>query len=167
MLKSIDNNRQVWDNATLRKMALDIMLAIGTNFFILDEVKRKNVLYFAQAISILEQYTGDGKYGFNLATRKASRVHDLSGGREREIVRFYLKRVSCSCLKAMYSQIKKSQPCRVGKCSTCNQLKELSLLMHCGRCKVVQYCCRECQAADWPKHKALCDSFVQIENLLL
>jgi hypothetical protein len=155
---------------------LGIMLAIGTNFFILDEVRlvmhlagiRINVLYFAQAISILEQYTGDGKSGFSLATRKASSVvHDLCGGREREIIRFYLKRVSCSCLKAMYSQIKKSQPFRVGKCSTCNQLKELSLLMHCGRCKVVQYCCRECQAADWPKHKALCDSFVQIENLLL
>jgi len=32
LLKSIDNNRQVWDNATFRKIALDIMLALVQTF---------------------------------------------------------------------------------------------------------------------------------------
>jgi MYND finger len=29
----------------------------------------------------------------------------------------------------------------------------------CGRCQVASYCCRECQAADWPTHKAECQQW--------
>ena len=158
----IYNHQRVWDNATLRKMALDIMLAIGVNFIIFDKVKHKSALYFAHAISILEQYNGNGEDGFIVGVYKAIRVeHDLRCGGEREIIRFFLKRISCSCLKATYSQIKESHPIRTGECFTCKQSKKLSLQMLCGRCNIVQYCCKECQAAHWPEHKGLCNGFVQ------
>jgi hypothetical protein len=29
-------------------------------------------------------------------------------------------------------------------------------LLKCSRCKLRAYCSRECQAADWPTHKAPC-----------
>ena len=154
----IYNDQRVWDNATLRKMALDIMLAIGVNCIM---YRFAYPLYIAHAISILE-HNGDGQNGFTLALCKEVRVeHDLRCGGEREIIRFFLKRISCSCLKATYSQIKKSHPIRMGGCFTCEQSKKLSLQMLCGRCNIVQYCCKECQAAHWPKHKSLCNLFVQ------
>jgi hypothetical protein len=156
----IYNHQRVWDNATLRKMALDIMLVIGVNFIIFDN-KVKHPLYIAHAISVFE-HNGDGQEGFIVGVYKAIRVeHDLRCGGEREIIRFFLKRISCSCLKATYSQIKESHPIRMGGCFTCKQSKKLSLLKLCGQCNIVQYCCKECQAAHWPKHKGLCNGFVQ------
>ena len=154
----IYNYQQVWDNATLRKMALDIMVAIGVNCLM---YRFAYPLYIAHAIFIFEQYNGNGDDGFIVASCKAIRVeHDLRCGGEREIIRFFLKRIPCSCLKATYSQIKKSQPIRIGECFTCNQSKKLSSLMICRRCNIGQYCGRECQAAHWPKHKGLCNRWL-------
>ena len=158
LVGAVYNHQRVWDNATLRKLALDIMLAIGVNCIM---HRFANPLYIAHAISVFE-HNGDGQNGFTLALCKAVRVdHDLRCGGEREIIRFFLKRISCSCLKATYSQIKESHSIRTGECFTCKQSKKLSLQMLCGRCNIVQYCCKECQVAHWPKHKSLCNLFVQ------
>lgn len=37
-------------------------------------------------------------------------------------------------------------------CNSCNKVADLT----CGRCKIVQYCSRECQKNDWKKHKVQC-----------
>jgi hypothetical protein len=124
------------------------------NLIVLEGINTVN-FYLGYAISTLEQYDGNGSYRVTMF--KAIRAaNDVGYGGERELIRFFLKRVSCTCLKATYSLIKKSQPIRMGVCFTCKQSKELCLLMLCGHCKVNQYCCRECQAADWPNHKILC-----------
>lgn len=140
------------------------MLAIGTNFIILVKSEHEydltgideiSISYLGNAISTLEQYDGNGSY--KVAMFKAIRAaNDVVRGGEREFIRFFLKRACCTCLKATYSVIKKSHPIRMGVCFTCDQSKELRSLMLCGHCKVSQYCCRECQAADWPNHKVLC-----------
>jgi hypothetical protein len=152
------NHGQVWDNATLRKLALDIMVAMGTNFIIPDtDDNRNKVAYLALTIATMEQYNGNGEDGFALAIWQGSfMAEDLLCGGEREIIRFFLKRISCTCLKAKYSLVKKSQPTRICECSICKQVKVRSSMMLCGRCKVRQYCCEECQAADWPNHKTTC-----------
>jgi hypothetical protein len=38
-------------------------------------------------------------------------------------------------------------------CQTCHKTTQLNT---CGKCKVVQYCGREHQVADWPEHKNIC-----------
>jgi hypothetical protein len=30
-------------------------------------------------------------------------------------------------------------------------------LSRCSRCRIVQYCSRDCQDADWPRHKLFCN----------
>jgi hypothetical protein len=157
LLDLFDNHRQVWDNAILRKLALDISVAIGTNF-IMSNLDKFAVLQ-AITMSAMEHYSGHGKDDFSFATCKSYLlVDDLRCGEEREVVRFYLKRISCTCLKAKYSLIKKSQPARISACSTCNHVKVRSSMMLCGLCRARQYCCEECQAADWPNHKGQCRS---------
>jgi len=42
-------------------------------------------------------------------------------------------------------------------CHKCNKIAHSSgALSKCSRCKVVAYCSRECQAADWNTHKQSC-----------
>jgi len=160
MLDKFDNHRQVWDDATLRKMSLDIMVAIGTNIILsTDNRNNYDARRLAVVIAVLELYNGNGKDDFHLAMWKTHLViGDFVCGGEREFIRFFFKRISCTCLKAKYSLVKKSQPTRTSGCDICKQIKVRSSMMLCGRCKVREYCCKECQAADWPNHKGLCRS---------
>jgi hypothetical protein len=49
-----------------------------------------------------------------------------------------------------------------GKCHHCGKTPAPGTkLQACGRCKQGCYCNRDCQAADWPEHKAVCKVFEQ------
>lgn len=47
-----------------------------------------------------------------------------------------------------------------GPCANCNNPKrkddENKRLLRCSGCKLVRYCCRECQFIDWTNHKVIC-----------
>ena len=69
-------------------------------------IKLSLVLHLAITISVLKQYDGSGEDDLNIALCQANLViGDLVWGAEREIIRFFLKRISCTCLKAKYSLI--------------------------------------------------------------
>ncbi|GFH53175.1 hypothetical protein CTEN210_09651 [Chaetoceros tenuissimus] len=42
------------------------------------------------------------------------------------------------------------------ECAKCGKQDFLQKLLVCGSCKYVRYCSRECQAADWKRHKHAC-----------
>ncbi len=44
----------------------------------------------------------------------------------------------------------------VTACHVCRKVPTSGVIKRCGGCKVASYCSRECQQADWEKHKPLC-----------
>jgi ankyrin repeat protein len=47
-------------------------------------------------------------------------------------------------------------PDNAARCSGCLEVKESKVLQCCASCGVVRYCGRECQKADWKRHKCNC-----------
>ena len=81
---------------------------------------------------------------------------------EHTLVKYFWRRIRCSCLDEKYEEVKsrtKMGVCFNLDCAYGNRdrLVERSELRCCSRCRSVTYCSRECQAADWSVHKELCD----------
>lgn len=168
---SVQQHHQVWTDATLQKSTIDVMLRVGTNTILSDQeetVTRAITVVFGIAILLLEHYEEQSdlshRENITVARNNSHREEgNLIGGGERDALRFYAKRISCSCLKEKYTQAKKSLP-KIGACDHCNRTRERKYLMVCGRCKLPQYCCRECQVSNWPGHKFFCDEAVRLKE---
>lgn len=153
---------QVWHNESYRTMARDILLEIGTNLLLgTNDIILDSPRDIAHAIICLEHFNG-GRFEYLIRPpRVAKKVRDLywcgsSSNARRDVLKFYRKRSSCSCLKRMHLDTRKIVP-KLGQCYHCQEVKERSMLMVCGRCRVNQYCSRECQIAHWHTHKEDCD----------
>lgn len=153
---------EVHNNDSYRKMAIHILVSVGTNF-LTARIPESEVYKIADAIAFLENYEGDFDSAF-YSRRYNNKLRDLNLGLgcsiRRDILKFFSKRIACSCLKEMYSDARRSLP-KVGQCNNCGVIKERVLLSVCSRCRIAQYCSRECQVYDWSRHKKCeCDGFV-------
>ena len=81
------------------------------------------------------------------------------------LVKFFRHRIPCSCLDEKYEEVKsiaKMGFCYNPQCKFCLKLNgervERSKTKYCSRCRCVTYCSRECQEADWSRHKSICDN---------
>ena len=154
-----NTHRQVWTNESYRKLAIDILLRIGTNYLLGDEREMSWPMCLANSIIALEQYNGTDN--IDLVVRKrvvVSKWRDLEPGvcNIRDALKFYRKRISCKCLKKMHLEARENEP-KMGICWHCKEEKERAALSVCSRCMIEQYCSRECQVAGWPCHKEYCD----------
>jgi hypothetical protein len=167
MKEEFIRHRAVFDDATHRQLVISIMMTMGVNI-LLNGGNMGLVAAYASYIFHLEIYGSVGD--FNAALWRSIRLErDIrEGGFERDVIRFFLKpnpnpnfekRITCSCLTAKYSHAKLLLPQIMGKCDKCEKKRERRTLMLCERCKTVQYCCKECQADDWPEHKDYCQTF--------
>ena len=135
-----------------------------------DDQESKSVWAITNLIIFLENYDGSsdldlfvenpsyGKTAFDTNHRGATKFRDIDmsgSSRLRDILKFYRKRTSCSCLKEMHLTARKTLP-KVGGCYQCNNKMERALLLVCGKCKIAQYCSKECQIAHWPLHRSRC-----------
>jgi len=85
---------------------------------------RKNIAF---QILFLESYDveqGDDLYAAMYRSGMLLTVSDLKNGGEREVIRFFTKRISCSCLKVRYKQIKVLHPKSKSRCDNCEQVKD-------------------------------------------
>ena len=164
LFDTFTTHQEVWVNERYREKSINIFLAIGTNFMLSKEHASvpRNV---AKAIVALEKYDGSGDLTSVLYNRvAATKVRDINGGESsamRDMLKFFRKRTSCKCLKAMHLEARKTLP-KFGGCyhcmegNNCQQVERASLMV-CSRCRVAQYCSRKCQLADWSMHKCRCD----------
>jgi len=157
-------------NDVYRKIVIKIMIRIGTNLMLANDwfpresnaayVAENNAAYVAQAIALLENY--DVSMETTLSNNGvASKMRDLSyvgSSTRRDVLKFLSKRVTCSCLKEMYSQVRKTLP-KMGRCHNCQEVKLRRLLLVCSRCRVNQFCSRQCHFACWPVHQKYCDTY--------
>jgi hypothetical protein len=139
----------VWSDVECRQMAIGLLLSVGTNLILnANDVDGGMERGIATAIWFLD------------ASCPGQKLAILADGNERDILKFYSKRLSCSCLYEKYKEARKTLP-KVGKCANCEEEKERDCLVTCGRCKVPFYCSREChQVAHVPTHKTHCGIFV-------
>ena len=117
----------------------------------------------ARSIIVLEHYYKGGLEVVIHSRQVQSKIRDLNGNAyssgSRDALKFYSKRTTCSCLKAMHQEARRIP--KMGLCYGCTEKKERMTLSVCSRCMVAQYCSRECQVAHWPYHeKGECDILV-------
>lgn len=178
---SFETKPHLWNNANNRKRATEIVTSIGVNFIL-----GGNDIEYAKVLgnAILQLIHYDGKGDLKTAVYgSAPEAQVLNGGLERDIVRFYIRHTTCSCLKKRYRQLRWQQKVGellyfmnegffsslvpnnflnhyTGECNNCLKTVLRSDLMMCGGCRTTQFCSRECQKEDWPDHKQWCDDVV-------
>ena len=159
-----ETHRQIWNNNSYTKLAIDTLIRIGTNMMVIDDIDISWLLCLAQTIVILEldyNDTNDIDLILNNPTSISKRINLVTtSSSKRDVLKFFRKQVSCKCLKKMHLEARKTSP-KKGLCWNCNvETKRVSLSV-CSRCMVQQYCSRECQVADWEGHKEECNFYVK------
>ena len=151
---------EVWNDDSHRKMARNSLLRIGTNMILGKVLLSGMPKDIAYAVVVLENYDGSGDIDTTMSSRVvASKYKDLTcrgSGFVRDLLKIYRKRLSCSCLKKMHLEARKTLP-KMGGCKNCQQEKDRAMLSVCSKCRISHYCSRECQIEDWPRHKRDCD----------
>ena len=100
--------------------------------------------------------------GKQQATINSSKVLELVLADLHTLVKYLKKNIPCNCLDKKYEEVKsiaKMGVCRNEKCSL--PMVERSKMLYCTRCRDANYCSSECQKAQWPLHKKLCDKHVR------
>ena len=98
------------------------------------------------------------------ATINWAKIHELSRADDHTLVKYYRKRIPCSCLDEKYNEVKsvtKMGMCYHPNCGLSNRMAERCKMFYCTRCGDVNYCSIECQKADWEGHRGVCDAVVE------
>jgi len=93
------------------------------------------------------------------ATPNCARVQELVDADEHTLVSFLKKHIPCCCLDEKYKEVKsttKMSLCYNEHCCLPDRKVERSKANPCSRCRSAFYCSRECQVADWKRHKFIC-----------
>ena len=111
---------EVWGNDGYRDMVVNILVCIGTNLLLDEHITAGNGLlayHFIMAIVVMENYNEEVHTSFDLLLKSrivASKMRDImdfsSSTARRDVLKFYRKRTTCSCLKDMHLEARKILP---------------------------------------------------------
>jgi len=162
---TVDEFAEVWKDLAKMEIAISRFLSEGAQHILEGEynhAREKAVFarYLEQIIAIDLLKTQ--------ATLNWPKINELSRfvldptirGDVHTLVKFFRKRVPCSCLDKKYEEVKsitKMGMCYNPECPIPCAYVERSKTMYCSRCRSVTYCSRECQKANWKFHKLHCE----------
>jgi hypothetical protein len=158
-----DEYSEVWNNAAKMKQMIKYFLYNGT-MFILDCESKHPARHSAILARFFEQM-------LKVKVHKCQafidwlKVLQSADCDERTVLKFFWRRIRCSCLDKVYEEAKsipKTGLCLNQQCRN-KRLVERSKLRCCSRCRSVSYCSRECQAEDWSIHESFCDEVVAVK----
>ena len=106
---------------SLLQIEIDIDKGIhtSTDDLILQAGLLKGASYMSDAIVVLENFhetAGDIDLAIYSRTAGSKRRDNMGDNVIRDLLKLYSKRITCSCLKKMYSEARKTLP-KVGSCS--------------------------------------------------
>ena len=163
MIKSLfQTHQQLLNDDIYKQIAIIILTRMGTNLLLVKPQDTIRASILARSIIALEHYDNGDSLERAIHSRQVqTKLRDLDmsvSSNRRDVLKFYSKRVSCSCLKAMHQEAKRTQP-KMGRCECCMSEKKRVDLSVCSLCMVTHYCSRECQVDDWSEHIKDCDLF--------
>ena len=152
-----DEFADVWHDSTKMEIIISFLLSIGTIAMLEDNDAAWDIAYMAR---FFEQYAAV-EFKQTQALINWSKIFQLNPirGDDHTLVKFYRKRIPCSCLDQKYGEVKSTAKmgiCFNLQCNFPDRMVERSKTMYCSRCRGATYCSRECQEADWSGHKGIC-----------
>eukprot|EP00984_Skeletonema_dohrnii_P007850 scaffold2899_cov85-Skeletonema_dohrnii-CCMP3373.AAC.6 len=163
-----DEFAEVWNDSDKMEIAISRLLSEGAQHILEGEH------YDAHENAVFARYL-EQHIAFELKQTQANmnwvkiedlwRTSDTMRGDVHTLVKFFRKRVPCSCLEKKYEEVKsitKMGRCYNPECPIPCGFVERSKTFYCSRCRGVTYCSRECQKADWTEHKQCCDKLAAI-----
>ena len=150
----------VWMDLIKIKFAMSCFLCMGTDAILAGQnhVAARDFAtiarFFDQHIAV-ELHQAQALYNW-------IKVEEMYHADEHTLVSFFRHRIPCSCLDEKYEEVKhitKVASCYNPECKIPHRKVERSITKYCSRCRCVTYCSRECQVADWSRHKqSSCDT---------
>ena len=179
IVPTIKSHSEVWNNERYREMVVKIMTRMGTNMLISARIVGTNMLlkdhecifgalHLARAISVFENHDCKFRVHTTLnSSEVATKMRDFRSNVSsymRDALKFFSKRITCSCLNAIHQNARKTIT-KTGLCCGCDKEFKRVALSVCSRCMITQYCSRECQVADWHDHERDCNLYVNARKL--
>ena len=152
----------VWKDSAKMETAMSYLLRDGVQSIL--ERKHGDARDIATLIRYLEEYVAVELHQTQ-ALYKCPKIRDVYYGDMHTLVKFFRHRIPCSCLDKKYEEVKsitKIGYCDNPQCKLPKRMTERSNTKYCSRCRCITYCSRECQVADWSRHKTTCDRNVTI-----
>jgi hypothetical protein len=113
--------------------------------------------------SFLEELRGVNPESPNIQTMLEFQASLTKINTDRGLVISLAKQIPCSCLDEDKKYAKQAP--KIGRCSYC-RIENLKMeLKKCSQCKMVEYCSKECQVADWrAEHKKDCKGYQHLHE---
>ena len=143
------------------ELVVSILLCAGTKCIL--EGDNHNARCYAIFARFFEEYLAVDMRETK-ATMNWAKINELNRSDDHTLVKYYRKRIPCSCLDEKYNEVKsvtKMGICNNVNCGLPNRMAERSKMFYCTRCGDVNYCSIECQKADWEGHRGVCDAVVE------